>query len=213
MSSFPSTTAYTAGGRTVNLAALQPDDIDFPAMADALAKINRFNGHTTTFYSVAQHSVLVASFLPLELRPYGLLHDAHEAFIGDITTPVANLLKRLGVDNAIEEMKSRIDRVIYEAANLKWPMDHAVLSQVHKADMRALSAEVRDLLAPPVSRDHDVFANMPPCNVRKIAPMPWVTASVTWLGQLEDCGVYSRAKAAIRQRRQQMEARKNGDAA
>jgi hypothetical protein len=73
----------TAQGCAYPLLGPSPSDIDWRAIAEALSKICRFNGHTTHFYSVAQHCALVADMLAPDLRLHGLLHDAHEAFIGD----------------------------------------------------------------------------------------------------------------------------------
>lgn len=56
-------------------------------IANRLAHINRFNGDVGQ-YSVAQHSVLVSLMLPPDLQLSGLLHDATEAYIGDVTKPL-----------------------------------------------------------------------------------------------------------------------------
>lgn len=60
-------------------------------IAHALAYINRFTGHVGQ-YSVAQHCVLIAMKLPQELKLAGLLHDAPEAYLGDVSAPLKRLL-------------------------------------------------------------------------------------------------------------------------
>lgn len=60
-------------------------------IAFALSNINRYGGHVGR-YSVAQHSILVAQQLPEDLRLSGLLHDAPEAYIGDVCAPLKVML-------------------------------------------------------------------------------------------------------------------------
>lgn len=83
-----STVIRTRSGRQIDLLNVTPDDIDFGAMAFALARIVRFTGHVNG-YSVAQHSVEVSrrSEFPL----YGLVHDGHEYLLGDLSRPVQDL--------------------------------------------------------------------------------------------------------------------------
>jgi hypothetical protein len=57
-------------------------------IAHALARICRYNGHSREFYSVAQHCCLVSDRLPSALRFPGLMHDAAEAYLGDMTAPL-----------------------------------------------------------------------------------------------------------------------------
>lgn len=63
---------------------------DIVVIAHALSKICRFTGHfgTTEIYSVAQHSVLTSYLLQGPDKLDGLLHDAHEAFVGDMSAPL-----------------------------------------------------------------------------------------------------------------------------
>jgi hypothetical protein len=64
---------------------------DIESIAFALSHINRFTGHAGA-YSVAQHSVLVAQQLPPELKLAGLLHDASEAYLTDVSSPLKAML-------------------------------------------------------------------------------------------------------------------------
>jgi hypothetical protein len=89
------TSEFMLFDREINV--LTPDSF-IPDIADvfrALPKINRFNGHTTVTYSVARHSIAcvnasieIYKVKDATLLLSVLLHDAAEAFIGDIVRPI-----------------------------------------------------------------------------------------------------------------------------
>ena len=96
-------------GHRVDPLRLQPEDADLGDIAHALSQLCRFTGHTDRFYSVAQHSVLVASKARNDLEAlYFLLHDTAEAYIADIARPV-----KLRLDG-IEQIEKSIHSVILE---------------------------------------------------------------------------------------------------
>lgn len=136
----------TRSGRAFPLVDPEPSDVHWPDIVYALAHTNRFGGHVGP-YSVAQHSVLVAEQLRPEWRAYGLLHDAHEAFIGDIPTPLKRWVER--ETNTLWCLADGIDRAILLAAGLCYPMPEEIAEAVHIADVRVLIAERRDLMRPP----------------------------------------------------------------
>jgi hypothetical protein len=146
----------THKGRAFDLLEPKIADVDFDEIAEALSKLCRFNGHTQTFYSVAEHSCRVADAMPAGWRAYGLLHDAHEAYIGDWSTPLKQALPlssgsphHVGIVNvAITYMQDRIDEVIFIAAGLAWPMPAGAHEAVKTADLALLATERRDLMSP-----------------------------------------------------------------
>ena len=86
----------TRHGRSVHVFDPQPEEFDIRDIAYALSMQCRFNGHIKQFYSVAQHSVYVSraagyTNVP-QARLWGLMHDASEAYIGDMPTPVKKWL-------------------------------------------------------------------------------------------------------------------------
>jgi 5'-deoxynucleotidase YfbR-like HD superfamily hydrolase len=110
--------------------------IDIRDIAHALARIGRYNGHTTEFYSVAQHCILVSRQLPKEEALHGLLHDAAEAYLGDVTAPLKRQLPKY------MEIEKRMETVIGE----KYGIPASKSEAVHEADMRMLMTEARDLM-------------------------------------------------------------------
>jgi len=123
-------------GRDLDL--LNPDltGLKVEHLAASLSKLCRFNGHCNGFYSVAQHSVLVSEICPHEFALHGLLHDAHEAFIGDITTPLKHQL------TGLEEIENRLQRAVFEHFGLSPELP----PEVKHADHVALKTEERDLM-------------------------------------------------------------------
>lgn len=88
----PYTFIETYTGKKYFFASPTPDSIDIKDIAHALSRICRFTGHVNSFYSVASHSLLVASLVPPEIKLQALLHDATEAYVGDVSSPLKQLL-------------------------------------------------------------------------------------------------------------------------
>jgi len=88
-------------GVMIDLANPSPSDIRLDDICHSLSGINRWNGTTDNFYSVASHSLLVGHLF-LKARPeatgielaMALLHDAQEAYVGDVSTPMKSTMKR-----------------------------------------------------------------------------------------------------------------------
>lgn len=176
----------TQSGRAVHVDA-DERSISVRDIANHLAKINRFVGATIAPYSVAQHSVLVAEIVHATTRSaklalYGLFHDAHEAYIGDVARPVKVALKAaLGVD-PIAALAERLDVAIHATIGLPWPCIDAHL--VNAADECALATELRDLLPePPKGYAID---GLPAAWRARIKPMRWDRAEEAFLGAYAD---------------------------
>lgn len=82
----------THSGRRYNLQAPRLDDVFIDDIAHALAHQCRFAGQCARFYSVAEHSVHVSRLVPPQHQLAGLLHDATEAYLHDLTRPLKQLI-------------------------------------------------------------------------------------------------------------------------
>jgi len=82
---------WLSSGKYFNFVDLESNEWTIDDVAHNLSMICRFNGSIPRFYSVAEHSVYVSRMCP-EMRLEALLHDAHEAWIGDVTAPLKTLL-------------------------------------------------------------------------------------------------------------------------
>jgi 5'-deoxynucleotidase YfbR-like HD superfamily hydrolase len=140
------------------------EDVDIRDIAHGLAYQCRFHGHTRVFSSVAQHSVLVASLVEddlahtvrvstIENGPMAwwtplaaLLHDAHEAYLGDMPRPIKRIPEVAAVYKPIEE---NVQCVIHERFGLPWPLSDRVRAVIHLADNMALAIEKRDQMCRP----------------------------------------------------------------
>ncbi|WP_075216103.1 hypothetical protein [Mongoliimonas terrestris] len=170
----------TASGRAVDMVEPAAEMIDFPVdVAPALARLPRFGGQVQAGpYSVAQHCVVGAGVILEEtgradIAAAFLLHDAHEAYLGDLTRPLQNALayfaglaggayslgaidkgvQRAHCNKAVEEgialIRSRFDAAIFAAAGVPLPHWHDEIARsVRHTDDRMLEMERLQLFGP-----------------------------------------------------------------
>ncbi|MDA8382820.1 MAG: phosphohydrolase [Betaproteobacteria bacterium] len=112
------------------------DRVAIEDIAHGLAFQCRFNGQTCQFYSVAQHSLIVASLVPPELKLAALLHDAAEAYLGDMVKPLKNILPSFAL------IEDQVTQIIAAEFGLNFDP----YAPIKAADLTALATEKRDLM-------------------------------------------------------------------
>lgn len=132
-----------------------PEDIDPLDIAHSLALQCRYNGHVDRFYSVAEHCVLMSESVPPAHALWALLHDAAEAYIGDMVRPLKiHMAEFRAVEDGI--LRAIVER--FELSPATMP------TTVKAADNRILLTE-RDALmtrhAPPGSWSVDGLKPLP----------------------------------------------------
>ena len=136
----------THSGRKVYPLDPRPDDISIEDIARSLSNKCRFGGHCRQFYSVAQHSIFVMSYVE-EVDPglmlAALLHDAAEAYLGDIIRP----LKRGGVLTPVWYEAEEMWNTLLAASFRIKQEDFHHNPIIEEADCRVLLAERRDIMA------------------------------------------------------------------
>jgi 5'-deoxynucleotidase YfbR-like HD superfamily hydrolase len=119
----------TYSGKLIDIFNITIEDLNIIDISYGLSNIARFSGQVQ-FYSVARHSIQVANMLPSHLKLSGLLHDASEAYIGDIISPIKHRMPEyIMVENSI-----------MNTINLKWKIEPDNML-VHQADKEVLHQE------------------------------------------------------------------------
>lgn len=126
----------TYTGAHFDLQDPKPEMINITDIARALSHINRFTGHTKHPYSVAVHSLNASYIVPPEFALEALLHDAHEAYTGDVSSPLKSLL------SDYRALEHRVESVVRQRFGFPAHMS----PEVKEADMVMLATERKLLL-------------------------------------------------------------------
>jgi uncharacterized protein len=136
----------TRSGRKFDLANPTADMVDPADIAHSLSMQCRFNGHTSHFYSVAQHCYLVADLVPAEHQLAALLHDATEAYVGDMVRPLKEGMRECARYNGTTCMYDVTEQRVWEAICERFDLSPILPDSVKHADLVALATEKRDLM-------------------------------------------------------------------
>lgn len=173
-------TTYT--GKKVDVFDFWLRDICLEDIAHSLSLICRFNGHCSEFYSVAEHSVRAANMAinAYNIDPaYVLLHDAAEAYMGDIPRPI----KKKVFDSEIE-IKIRNKILNYFKLDVNYWNDNEHI--IKEIDNKMLNMEIQDLLAGGLELS---LPNQSKILHRRIFPGTWQLAKNTFLLSAEFLGL------------------------
>ncbi len=122
----------TLSGKHFNLFEPTPEMIDIQDIASGLANKGHFSGLTPSFFSIAQHSVMVCdefAFWDFSIDPrlklLALLHDAAEAYIGDMIKPLKVRIPQF----------SEVEDQIMKAICQRFGIDHSSLHLIKSTDL------------------------------------------------------------------------------
>lgn len=164
----------TNSGSWWYLATPSPADVRIEDVAHALAYTNRYTGHAG-LYSVATHSMHVADIVRWLGHPEhelaALVHDAHEAYVGDVSAPLKRLLPDF----------SALERVNEAAVREAFGVPVETPAVVKRADLMALADEALVFFA---SHEHWTLP-YPPSGL-PIRIEPAVEAAERWIGRLAE---------------------------
>lgn len=124
--------------------------INLNVIATSLARANRYVGHTSVAYTVAEHAVLVASKLAAEghdahAQLLGLHHDSPEAFVGDQSRPYKKLIAALADRDVMKEVEVWLEHALLRALHIP-PGSTEQRTAVKAADDWACACEAWHLL-------------------------------------------------------------------
>jgi len=165
---------YTISGRAIDPMNLKPEDIDIEDIAHATSMFCRYGGHVREFYSVAQHSVLLAGWVEAnvkpELAPVALLHDASEGYVGDMIRPLKDLFP---------EYEEKVEKQAIEAVFKRFNLNLADLDLISEYD-KGISIDEMRVLLPVV--DPYLVNTYKPLNI-EVRPWPPIIAKRNFLAR------------------------------
>lgn len=209
--------AFRPDGSLMDLGRPRVSEVDFRAMAGRLSRLARFGGLPFAgSYSVAQHCVHGADAMLREgagemLAALFLLHDAHEAFLGDVTRSTQDLIASVLAEKhgslaaaqfveSLADIKAAWDGVIYEAAGLPAPnaWKRSWFAVVDTVDQRLALTEARELLGEEAAKWSGFRRGLNRPQISgTIKPWPAVKAEFAFLEMLEKLIGRDRVAASV----------------
>lgn len=163
-------------GAYFDLSDPRGSELSIADIAHALSMTCRFGGHTDVFYSVAQHCVLASRTVAEEFAYAALMHDAAEALIGDIPSPLKAMLP------CYRALEKKVEMAVFDRFNVPFPLP----PEVKHADLVMLGTERRDLMQPTTTGgEWSVLKGIEP-REREIVPWSPAGAYNRFMNRYED---------------------------
>ena len=177
----------TFTGRGLDPINPSPDDIDIKDIAHALSMICRFGGHSQKFYSVAEHCYFCSLMTEdLDLALILLLHDASEAYIHDIITPLKPFI------SSYKEIENNVMAAIFKKFELKWPIDDETKKKIKRIDNIMLLTEFKSFMTE-IPEDCEIAKYYSPLDIKLIGCDP-VTAEKYFMDRFNKLMTYKKNK-------------------
>ena len=139
----------THSGKWVNVFEPTADMFVIEDISHALSRQCRFAGHLEHHYSVAQHSIMCSYLVPQEYALQALMHDASEAYLVDIPSPIKRHLSNY------KEIEDKVMKCIADKFGFNFPFDEPI----KKADVEMLEFEWSYLMLKEKSDKIDLTKN------------------------------------------------------
>lgn len=127
----------TYTGKKVYIFNPTVESLDLADISHSLSMVCRFGGHTKKFYSVAEHCVILSNVVPEEHAKWALMHDASEAYFGDLIRPI----KHTPALKGYREAEKNIQKVIAK----KFGLPSEIPSIVKEFDSHLLYTEAKEM--------------------------------------------------------------------
>lgn len=165
----------TRSGKYINFVDYTDNVYDISDIAHALSNLCRFTGHCTEFYSVAQHCVHASYCVPIEFAFEALMHDRIEAYLGDIASPLKQLLPDY----------KNMEHGLEEDSAWTFMLPTKMSPEVRAADIKMLATEKRDLMVETPDTIWGIIQGVEPVET-VIAPWSPEQAYINFMGRYNE---------------------------
>jgi 5'-deoxynucleotidase YfbR-like HD superfamily hydrolase len=181
------------GGVSYDIGSLTAHGVRPLDIARALAKLNRYTGHSTEPLSVARHSVYVSKLLDINAweAMYGLVHDVAETVVNDLSWPLKQKLSKKA-RMELKFLEAAAEQALFKVLKVPYPMPEEIKKAVKRADWVASATEKRDLL-PPCPRDWSMLEE-PPTHVSATPTTNWKEDADQWLTRYAELALHLKIK-------------------